>query len=109
MLKAAKGDLVNRPPCHLPPATAMPARLAGSSTPEATQASQARRRLGQAGWVAVITVLTLLGFGATSVVAQAAENPVSLVSHGGLCNASVGHRNGATAADVGVQHLEGSP
>ena len=89
MLKAAKGDLLTRPP-----ATAMPARLAGSSTPEATQASQARRRLGQAGWVAVITVLTLLGFGATSVVAQAAENPVSLVSHGGLCNASAGLRFG---------------
>lgn len=89
MLKAAKGDLLTRPP-----ATAMPARLAGSSTPEATQASQARRRLGQAGWVAVITVLTLLGFGATSVVAQAAENPVSLVTHGGLCNASAGLRFG---------------
>jgi hypothetical protein len=89
MLKAAKGDLLTRPP-----ATAMPARLAGSSTPEATQASQARRRLGQAGWVAVITVLTLLGFGATSVVAQATESPVSLVSHGGLCNASAGLRFG---------------
>jgi len=94
MLKAAKGDLVNRPPCHLPPATAMPARLAGSSTPEATQASQARRRLGQAGWAAVISVLTLLGFGATSVVAQAAESPVSLVTHSGLCNASAGLRFG---------------
>lgn len=94
MLKAAKGDLVNRPPCHLPPATAMPARLAGSSTPEATQASQARRRLGQAGWAAVITVLTLLGFGATSAVAQAAESPVSLVTHSGLCNASAGLRFG---------------
>lgn len=89
MLKAAKGDLLTRPP-----ATAMPARLAGSSTPEATQASQARRRLGQAGWAAVITVLTLLGFGATSVVAQAAESPVSLVSHSGLCNASAGLRFG---------------
>ena len=89
MLKAAKGDLLTRPP-----ATAMPARLAGSSTPEATQASQARRRLGQASWAAVITVLTLLGFGATSVVAQAAESPVSLVSHSGLCNASAGLRFG---------------
>jgi hypothetical protein len=94
MLKAAKGDLVNRPPCHLPPATAMPARLAGSSTPEATPAPQARRRLGQAGWAAVITVLTLLGFGATSAVAQAAESPVSLVTHSGLCNASAGLRFG---------------
>ena len=94
MLKAAKGDLVNRPPCHLPPATAMPARLAGSSTPEATQASQARRRLGQAGWAAVISVLTLLGFGASSAVAQAAESPVNLVSHKGLCNASAGLRFG---------------
>jgi hypothetical protein len=101
MLKAAKGDLVTRPP-----ATAMPARLAGSSTPEATQASQTRRRLGQAGWAAVITVLTLLGFGASSAVAQAAESPVSpppskppagpvsLVSHKGLCNASAGLRFG---------------
>lgn len=89
MLKAAKGDLLTRPP-----ATAMPARLAGSSTPEATQASQARRRLGQAGWAAVITVLTLLGFGATSAVAQAAESPVSLVTHSGLCNASAGLRFG---------------
>ena len=94
MLKAAKGDLVNRPPCHLPPATAMPARLAGSSTPEATQSSQARRRLGQAGWAAVISVLTLLGFGASSAVAQAAESPVNLVSHKGLCNASAGLRFG---------------
>ena len=94
MLKAAKGDLVNRPPCHLPPATAMPARLAGSSTPEASQSSQARRRLGQAGWAAVISVLTLLGFGASSAVAQAAESPVNLVSHKGLCNASAGLRFG---------------
>jgi hypothetical protein len=94
MLKAAKGDLLTRPPCHLPPATAMPARLAGSSTPEATPAPQARRRLGQAGWAAVITVLTLLGFGATSAVAQAAESPVSLVTHSGLCNASAGLRFG---------------
>jgi hypothetical protein len=101
MLKAAKGDLLTRPP-----ATAMPARLAGSSTPEAIQASQARRRLGQAGWAAVITVLTLLGFGATSAVGQAAESPinpppskptagpVSLVTHSGLCNASAGLRFG---------------
>jgi hypothetical protein len=72
----------------------MPARLAGSSTPEATQASQARRRLGQAGWAAVISVLTLLGFGASSAVAQAAESPVNLVSHKGLCNASAGLRFG---------------
>jgi hypothetical protein len=42
----------------------------------------------------VITVLTLLGFGASSVVAQAAESPVSLVSHKGLCNASAGLRFG---------------
>ncbi|MCX5952267.1 MAG: DUF3616 domain-containing protein [Cyanobacteria bacterium] len=72
----------------------MPAHPAGSSTPEATPAPQARRRLGQAGWAAVITVLTLLGFGASSVVAQAAESPVSLVSHKGLCNASAGLRFG---------------
>ncbi len=101
MLKAAKGDLVTRPP-----ATAMPARLAGSSTPEATQAAQTRRRLGQASWAALITLLTLLGFGASSAVGQAAESPVSpppgkptagqgsLVSHGGLCNASAGLRFG---------------
>jgi hypothetical protein len=101
MLKAAKGDLVTRPP-----ATAMPARLAGSSTPEATQAAQTRRRLGQASWAALITLLTLLGFGASSAVGQAAESPVSpppskpsagpgsLVSHSGLCNASAGLRFG---------------
>ena len=89
MLKAAEGDLVTRPP-----ANPMPAHPAGSSTPEATPAPQARRRLGQAGWAAVITVLTLLGFGASSVVAQAAESPVSLVSHKGLCNASAGLRFG---------------
>jgi hypothetical protein len=101
MLKAAKGDLLTRPP-----AIAMPDRLAGSSNPEATQASQARRRLGQAGWAAVITVLTLLGFGGSSAVGQAAESPVNpppskpiagpvnLVSHSGLCNASAGLRFG---------------
>ena len=72
----------------------MPARLAGSSTPEATQSSQARRRLGQAGGAAVISVLTLLGFGASSAVAQAAESPVNLVTHKGLCNASAGLRFG---------------
>ena len=89
MLKAAEGDLVTRPP-----ATPMPAHPAGSSTPEATPAPQARRRLGQAGWAAVISVLTLLGFGVSSAVAQAAESPATLLTHSGLCNASAGLRFG---------------
>jgi len=101
MLKAATGDLVTRPP-----ALAMPVRLAGSLNPQATPAPRARRRLSQAGWVAVISVLTLVGLGPLNAVGLAAESPGSpapskpsagpatMLSHNGLCNASAGLRFG---------------
>ena len=101
MLRAAMGDLVTRPP-----ATAMPARLAGSSKTQAAAPPQARRKLSQAGWVAFIAVLTLLGLGPLGEVGRAAESPGSaapskptagpatLLSHKGLCNASAGLRFG---------------
>jgi hypothetical protein len=101
MLKATKGAIVSRPP-----ATAMPPRLAGSSTLGAAPAPLVRRRVGQAGWAAVMTVLTLLGLGPLTEVGRAAEppapppeikgtaGPATLVTHNGLCNASAGLRFG---------------
>lgn len=84
----------------------MPPRLAATSTLGAAPAPQARRRLSQASWVAVVTALTLLGLGPLTAVGRAAEAPVppleskgtaspaTLVTHNGLCNASAGLRFG---------------
>jgi len=84
----------------------MPPRLAATSTLGAAPAPQARRRLSQASWVAVVTALTLMGLGPLTAVGRAAEAPVpppeskgtaspaALVTHNGLCNASAGLRFG---------------